>query len=616
MDLARVNFGAFSGAAWLLTIAFSSGCASTETSPAPEAAPASSTKSPVVVEKPAPTPTPSPRTQSPQSQAPRPPVSVAAVETMPAGPPGTLQFDIADIAGRPLPARIEIRNAQDQRFEIVQALSGKASIDMPSGLWKSYVYVIDGGAPILVDIHEVDVPPGGAATVTSRILEGAGGNRPLRAFDGDMDLALDRVELQVGTDPQDAASVPGLTPINWPSPVLSPKAQWYRGELHAHSKYGIGSESVGELVRRAERTGLDFLAIADRNTLQASFDPEFRSSSMVLIPAMEWGNDELGVALVYAPRTALESTSDIGYAQAMAYRVQSQGGLFMVAHPCFATAPWQWGLSYVNGIEAWCRGWRSVPPLWMDRLTDNVKVRKDGELIHSIALATATPGYSANGQGAWFYDNELNRGLKAAVIGGSYSVGPQVPLGQPVTYVFANEKSLKGLLDGIRWGRTFVSKGLDGPKLGFVADILNDGTIESGVGGWVPLNVPVLFRVEVQNAPDATVEILLNGSVFRSFKSRNNGNFAYEFAFVAESYSVFRARVIAPAQGEGYGVNEVLAMTSPIYALEVVPEIPGAEDNIWLAIEHNLFNPGPNDRFVPGNPATDEYRTIQPKFRF
>ena len=110
---------------------------------------------------------------------------------------------------------------------------------------------------------------------------------------------------------------------------------------------------------------------------------------------MEWGSDEQGVGLIYGPRTYPSLSTSFEQAQAMLFRLQAQGGIFVVAHPCFGTAPWQWGLSYVNGVEAWCRPWRDVPPLWMDRLSAQTRERRDGKLIQSIAMAAATVSLSA-----------------------------------------------------------------------------------------------------------------------------------------------------------------------------------------------------------------------------
>lgn len=524
---------------------------------------------------------------------------------------GLIALDVTDVLGRELPARMELEGEGPGPRTVVEAPEGAVTVVRAVGRYRAYVHVYDRGVAVLVDVQEVTVKEGDTSFVLVTLLEGSGGNRFLRAFDRDYDLAIDRVELEAGTDPGDAGSIPGEVAYDWKSPVLSREARWYRGELHAHSKYGIGEERVRELVRRAERLKLDFLAITDRNTLSAALDPEFRSESVVLIPALEWGNDAMGVALVYGPRTFPRMTESAAEAQAFSIRVQAQGGVFAIAHPCFSRAPWQWGLSYVNAVEAWCRDWREVPPMWLDRLDEPLRERRDGRLVHSIAIAAASQGRSANGQGAVFWDLELTRGLKASVIGGSYSASRKVAMGSPVTYVFAYEKSLNGVLDGLRRGRTFVSRDLKGPLINFTVDILDDGTIDSGIGGVVPLNSPSRFFVEVERAKGRRLEVLLNGLPIRSTRIESD-ELTYSFLHVPESYAVYRVRVVAAATKPAFGYLEMLAMTSPIYAQHVVMVDPEGGANAWVTIKSRYFDPSAGDPFLPEAPEESQ---IEPNWR-
>lgn len=527
---------------------------------------------------------------------------------------GILVFDIQDVVGRALAARVDIFDETGKRVSRHEVPTGVDEVAYPAGDWMVHVHVYDKQVPILAYAEKISVRADEATRVSPRILEGSGGNLSIRKFDRDLDMVIDRVELQLNTDPDDAASVPGLDRYTWESRVLSDKARWYRGDLHAHSKYGIGSESVKELVRRADRSGLDFLAITDRNSLKAALDPDFRSKSVVLIPAMEWGNDEMGVGLAFAPKTFPYTAATPAESQAVMIRLQSQGGIFVIAHPCFGTAPWQWGLSYVNSVEAWCRSWRAIPPLWMDRLDAPMLERKDGKLIHSVALATATPGYSANGQASIFYDIELNRGLKASVVAGSYSLGKKTPLGEPITYVFAKEKSLDAILDGLRWGRTYVSHSKKGPKISFFADVQIDGTINARIGGYVPLHVPTRFYVKVEDAAGKVLQVLANGYPFRSARIDSDGT--YQFDFIPQAYSAYRVRILdGPKQGEkGFDVNEMLAMSSPIYAIPVIPTTNVVKDNVWLEIESEYIRPGANTNFLPGNPDMKSIPALVPQW--
>ncbi len=525
-------------------------------------------------------------TQAPQS-------TKGPAQTQPktdaARPTGELNIDITDILGRDLPAKVELRGPDHPDPIVIDVPAGRARGHYPAGRYKAYAHVYDNGVPLLVEVKDVTLREDQPAFVLVNLDLGAGGNRPLRHFDQDFDLAIDRVELSVGTDPYDARSIPGVEQLPFDEKVLDEKTQWYRGELHAHSSYGAGAETVAQLVRRAQKARLDFLAITDRNTMAACMDPDFHSDRVVLIPAMEWGTDDMGVALIYGPRTFPELTTSAAEAQATALRVQAQGGIFAVAHPCFSSAPWRWGLSHVNAVEVWCRDWRAVPPMWLELLNADLRATYQGKYRHSIALAAATVGMSANGQAALFWDSELKRGLKASPIAGSMTSSPKVPMASPVTYVFAVNKSLPGILDGLRRGRTFVSSGLDGPILHFSADVLAEKDI--AVGGLIPLGMEARFTVGVKRAKGKKLEVFLNGHPIFSKTLKENSE-VHRFRQTPQTYSVYRVRVVEPPSEMAFGQNNVLAMSSPIYAQDIIPVDPERSPaDYWLRLKNESLPP-------------------------
>ena len=61
----------------------------------------------------------------------------------------------------------------------------------------------------------------------------------------------------------------------------------------------------------------------------------------------------------------------------------------------------------------------------VDQLDEEWKRREDGKYVYSIGVAAATQGFSANAQSALFYDLELVRGMRSAVVAGSNSASPQ-----------------------------------------------------------------------------------------------------------------------------------------------------------------------------------------------
>lgn len=505
------------------------------------------------------------------------------------GPAGSLVVDVGTVHGDPVACHLELvpfEEAPPLRFELPE---GEAALAVPAGSYRAYVYVYEYGLAIMAHLQDITVPPGpdGEAYILVSLVEGVGGTRPLRDFDSDGDLVIDRVELEAGTDPNNALSVPGAAPLPFSSPVLSSGAGWYRGELHAQSAHGEGTESVAALVQRAEKAGLDFLAIADTNTLAAVDDPGFRSSRVVLIPAVKWGSDEMGYALLYGPRTRPLPPANRAFMQGLCFRTQAQGGVFAAAHPCLPTAPWQWNTSYINAAQVWYRDWRDIPPVALERLREDLLARaENGRLIYSIAEAAAASSQSANSQAAEFWQYELARGAKLCAIAGSGSGSPRVPIGRPVTYVYATEKSVAGILEGMRLGRTYVSSGLDGPQIGFTADVGDNGKIDINIGGTfpimaVPAGKPTILQILVSGARGKKMQLLENGRVYLS-KIIESDPFFFRLPQAPRSPTAFQVRVVGPATRPGFGPVEVHALTSPIYADDIISDLFWQDPNRYM----------------------------------
>lgn len=507
---------------------------------------------------------------------------------------GTVQLDVANALGHPVPARVDLVDPATLQRHSVRAFSGQANGKVPVGRYKALVYSYESGMPLMVHAEEVVVSS--SAPVMLYV-------NALGRLDRDQDWVLDRVEQKMGTDPTDPASFPGAHHVFFDSPVLSTEAGWYKGELHARSELGgQGTESVAELIRRAERAGLDFLAIADRNSMASTLDPAYQSKKLALIPAMEWGDDETGLALIYGPRTMPQPADNLADAQVVVELAQAQGGVFAVAHPCFPSTPWQWGLRYVNAVQVWCREYASVPPISLARLDKPYQpIGDDKKLYYSMSKAANTnevimtgdgprQGISANGQAEVFWDEELKQGLRACAIGGSSSASKGVPLGQPVTYVYAPEKSTEGILAGLRAGFTFVSSGPKGPEIYIAADVGMDGRAETQVGGAIPVGQKVEFEIRVLNAQGKKLEFIRDGDLILARKIDSN-RFGLRHIDMPDRFGTYRARVVeaAPLDTDSFGYLNVLALTSPIYAMELMVYDPNRDPNDYnITIKSNI----------------------------
>jgi hypothetical protein len=499
------------------------------------------------------------------------------------GETGLLDVKVTDVGGRSLAVRVDLQDADGVIEDRYDAPQGVGQFQPSLGAFRAYVYVYDNQVPMLVHVQDVQIAKGTAAQLAVNLLEGASGKLGIRDFDFDGDLAIDRVELEAGTDPQNPSSIPGKKPIVYDQRVLQEGERWYKGELHAVSSYGGGKEGVAALIQRAEQAGLDFLAITDLNTMEACSDPAYRSDKIVLIPAMAWGSRENGIALIYGPGTMPEPAGSSELAQAECVRIQSQGGVFAIAHPCSTAAPWKWDVPDVNAVQVWNGPWRAAEPLRLADLPETLKTRSNGDLVRSVAAAAATAdksrallnvGISGNDQATLFWDYETVRGAVCSVIAGSGSSDGKTPLGQPVTWIKAANKSLPALMHGLRVGRTFVGNSPTGTQLDFRADVLNDGRIDVGMGGAIPLGVDVGFYVLVTGGTGCEVQLLRDGHPIMT-KRIEGDTASFSYSQKTDYRAVYRLRVIRQPQGgsKGYGPVEVVAMSSPIYADDIGSEL-------------------------------------------
>ncbi|MBU4201955.1 MAG: CehA/McbA family metallohydrolase [Candidatus Altiarchaeales archaeon] len=101
-------------------------------------------------------------------------------------------------------------------------------------------------------------------------------------------------------------------------------------DIHIHSNYSDGSNSVGEIVKRAKKIGLDGIAITDHNEIEGSLRAmEFDSAEFRVIPGIEVSSKEghivgLGVReVVYSELSAEETVK----------RIHELGGLAIAVHP-------------------------------------------------------------------------------------------------------------------------------------------------------------------------------------------------------------------------------------------------------------------------------------------
>jgi hypothetical protein len=532
----------------------------------------------------------------------------AAIVPEALGGEGIVEFSLNGPAGEPVAMNITLQNLATGEEYTFASGTGHGLSDrlIPAGKYKAYIRALWQYVWYVVDIQDVEVLAGEVATVQSAFAEGAG-RVGLPAFYTDFDGVIDRVVYEVGTDPRDATDIPGKRRLEIDTKALNKEEGWYRGELRSYSTYSGGKMSVRDIIQRAEKLGLDFVAITDRGSLESCTDADFKSDKVLLIPAYEWGVE--GHATLLGARTLMRNWDYNAQVQAAIRLAHAQGVLFCINDPCSAASPWEWTVGGFHAMEVWSGKWRSEPQTKLGALGRGERTRPIDPSTE-IKASLAVENVCRNSQALKFLDAILQQGVRITAVGGSGASDRLRDIGSPVTYVYARELSVPGILEAIFLGRTFVSSGPDGPKVLFMADIDEDGKFDAPLpGSVVPVRrtneagyqvsegvtetgdkvigselvgisyEPIQFRVAIEGlrrGQNVKIKVIKNGNVFR-IGTVDHDKPVYDFKDAPWKPGYYRIELYETVSdrrsGQGYGNTEMLALTGPIYAdVILVPE--------------------------------------------
>lgn len=237
-------------------------------------------------------------------------------------------------------------------------------------------------------------------------------------------------------------------------------AGWYRGDLHCHTFHSDAAGSPELLHEAAKQAGIDFLAIADHNTItQRRYFHPHSSPELVFIRAMEV-TTATGHANVYGVDDWIDfRMTKPEHAHTLSRMVHERGGLLSVNHDK-PTIPWDYELPQIDCMEVWQSSWMAWNWVALER-----------------------------------YQQRLANGLKISAIGGSdfhqparlMPEGPLV-LARPTTVLWLEELSEDAILAGMKAGHGYVTEGPTGPHLALT---VNGRPMGSTVSGAVEASVEI-----------------------------------------------------------------------------------------------------------------------------
>jgi hypothetical protein len=298
-----------------------------------------------------------------------------------------------------------------------------------------------------------------------------------------------------------------------------PRGHWVAGDLHVHTTYShdsyggpdddntgpdefytLGHSVTNQFIIGAVR-GLDYLAITDHNDIRSQSDLGFASQGLIGLPSYE--NSLQGHAQMHgATRLYDNGDSSIARVRALANELRADGGVFQINHPAGESvnfpedADWKYFRS--SGYEG-------------DVVPDVVEILNINSLFQP-----PLPSSNSIDDAIRYWEGWLDRGAHVGATGGSdnhwVSTTAAQGAGQPTTWVFVSERSARGVLEGLRRGRTTISwqpPAHAGPRVFLEADAERDGVFEAMVGDVV--RAGARYRVTVEGGTGMLLDLVSNG---------------------------------------------------------------------------------------------------------
>lgn len=301
---------------------------------------------------------------------------------------------------------------------------------------------------------------------------------------------------------------------------------WYRGDLHFHSNYSDdaleqGGDWVGGALRIAEYyedptfqaafpdhigNQFDYVALTDHRTIEGTWDIDFKSDKLILVPGEEFGNTghagAWNITSVVSAEPA-EGRTPTEQVQWAINNTRDQGGLFSANHPTADDDMWFWDVSGYEAAEVWNLWW-SLMAVPTDESVLDQHVATYGAENRFIRRALRERDRGLGGQYLAFYEAHLTAGVPLAAVGGGDRHMVLMP-GHPTTYIQAEEESAAGLIAGIRAQRTFVSRSPVGPQVLFTATA---GGKTYGTGAVIPRGQTIQLQARVARAAQGILRVV------------------------------------------------------------------------------------------------------------
>lgn len=220
--------------------------------------------------------------------------------------------------------------------------------------------------------------------------------------------------------------------------------RWYRGDFHTHTTLSDGRLSPKELVELAKERGLDFFVLTEHNLFHTG-QPE---EDLLVIPGMEVSGRQghfnlLGCRCFLDWRYDSEDggcESEEGMRRLLREGRES-GALTCINHPFLK--PWEWDFKEIDLADV-----QALELINDPTYPGNSEATEKTLNVLDILWEEGYRIWGIGGSDCHLLPSERNPGAKDPSI-----------IGDPLTYVLAEDLSAQSILEGLQEGRVYVSRG-------------------------------------------------------------------------------------------------------------------------------------------------------------
>lgn len=298
-----------------------------------------------------------------------------------------------------------------------------------------------------------------------------------------------------------------------------------RGDLHCHSNFSHDSNvSVEQVIEESIKTGYDFIALTEHNTIE-QLKKDFSTEKLIVLPGYEL-TLKTGHINLYGVRS-FEQKTDISDAEEITEFLDyfhGLGGIVQINHPNDApkyNAKFGYNIP-MDMIEVWNNG-HSVGPKF--DLADQKTLEDWHEMLCHGRKIVATGGSDKHA-------NHLNR--------------------SPFNCVIVKEKTAESILENIGKGHMYITATLNGP----IIELFCGSAI---IGDTVKYSTKKKISMRIRNiVSGTTVKVYSNKGLEMEKKMESLQNQTYEKEFPMEGRIFYRVEVWG---NPGF----ISAISNPIY---------------------------------------------------